>query len=189
MAEATSHLVIFIGGWGVEEYIQTLFQKCAWNQGLAEKGCNCLWMPQEGSKANPLPLMRQGPWVQHWRLTPRCHQMALILDTALACGPKVSAEPPPPPRLTAKFNHGRRPFHLDVFVQVHGLVVDVVLHEEVVDARQEAHLWQREDVHELFHGVAVSTLRERREMQTRARASAPDGTGRDGFLPCRRNRS
>lgn len=63
MAEATSHLVIFIGGWGVEEYIQTLFQKCAWNQGLAEKGCNCLWMPQEGSKANPLPLMRQGPWV------------------------------------------------------------------------------------------------------------------------------
>lgn len=44
---------------------------------------------------------------------------------------------------------------LHVFVQMHRLVVDVVLHEEVVDTAQEGHLWQGEDVHELLHGVAV----------------------------------
>lgn len=38
---------------------------------------------------------------------------------------------------------------------MHRLVVDVVLHEEVVDTAQEGHLWQGEDVHELLHGVAV----------------------------------
>lgn len=49
--------------------------------------------------------------------------------------------------------------HLDVFIQVDGLVVDVVSHEEVVDAGQQRHLWQREDVHELLQGVAVGALR------------------------------
>ncbi len=41
-----------------------------------------------------------------------------------------------------------------------GLVVDVVLHEEVVDAGQEGHLRQGEYVHELFHGVAMGTLQD-----------------------------
>lgn len=35
------------------------------------------------------------------------------------------------------------------------LIVNVVLHEEVIDAGQEGHLWQGEYVHELFHGVAM----------------------------------
>lgn len=47
---------------------------------------------------------------------------------------------------------------LDVLVQVHGLVVDVVLEEVLVHARQQRHLGQREDVHELLHGVAVGAL-------------------------------
>lgn len=51
-----------------------------------------------------------------------------------------------------------RVVHLYVFVEVDGLVVDVVAHEEVVDAGQERHLRQGEYVHELFHGVAMGTL-------------------------------
>lgn len=50
---------------------------------------------------------------------------------------------------------------LHVFVQVHRLVVNVVLHEEVVYAAQKGHLWQGEDVHELFHGVTMRALQDR----------------------------
>lgn len=39
------------------------------------------------------------------------------------------------------------------------LVVDVVLQEVFVHAGQEGHLRQREDVHELLHGVSMGTLR------------------------------
>ena len=51
--------------------------------------------------------------------------------------------------------------HLDVFVEMHGLVVDVMPHEEVVDTGQEGHLRQGENVHELLHGVAMGTLQDR----------------------------
>lgn len=44
---------------------------------------------------------------------------------------------------------------------MHWLVVDVMPHEEVVDAAQEGHLRQGEDVHELLHGVAMGTLQDR----------------------------
>lgn len=50
--------------------------------------------------------------------------------------------------------------HLHVFVEVDGLVVDVVPHEEIIDAGQEGHFREGEDVHELFHGVPVRTLRD-----------------------------
>lgn len=40
------------------------------------------------------------------------------------------------------------------------LIVDVVLHEEIVNAGQEGHLRQGEDVHELLHGVAVGALQD-----------------------------
>lgn len=48
--------------------------------------------------------------------------------------------------------------HLDIFVQVHGLVVNVVLQEVLIHARQQGHLGQWEDIHELLHGVPVRTL-------------------------------
>lgn len=51
--------------------------------------------------------------------------------------------------------------HLHVFVEVHRLVVDVVLHEEVVHTGQKSHLRQGENVHELLHGVTVGALRHR----------------------------
>jgi hypothetical protein len=41
---------------------------------------------------------------------------------------------------------------------VDGLVVNVVSHEEVVDAGQQRHLRQGEDVHELLQGVAMGAL-------------------------------
>lgn len=50
--------------------------------------------------------------------------------------------------------------HLDIFVEMDWLIVDVVPHEEVIDAGQEGHLWQGEYVHELFHGVAMRTLQD-----------------------------
>ena len=50
--------------------------------------------------------------------------------------------------------------HLHVFVEMDWLVVDVVPHEEVIDAGQEGHLRQGEDVHELFHGLAVGALQD-----------------------------
>lgn len=56
---------------------------------------------------------------------------------------------------------GKLQTDLHVFVQVHRLVVDVVLHEEVVYAAQKGHLWQGEDVHELLHGVTVRALQDR----------------------------
>lgn len=40
------------------------------------------------------------------------------------------------------------------------LIVDIVLHEEVIDTAQEGHLRQGEYVHELFHGVAVGALQD-----------------------------
>ena len=59
-------------------------------------------------------------------------------------------------------NNGRgsdpRNVYLDVFIQVDGLVVNVVSHEEVVDAGQQRHLRQGEDVHELLQGVAMGAL-------------------------------
>lgn len=51
--------------------------------------------------------------------------------------------------------------YLYIFVEMHRLVVDVVLHEEVVNAGQESHLRQGEYVHELFHGVAMRALQDR----------------------------
>lgn len=50
--------------------------------------------------------------------------------------------------------------NLHVFVQMHRLIVDVVLQEEVVNTGQEGHLRQGEYVHELLHGVAVGTLQD-----------------------------
>lgn len=47
---------------------------------------------------------------------------------------------------------------LDVFVEVDRLVVDVVLHEVVVDTAEQGHLGQGEDVHELLHGVTLGAL-------------------------------
>lgn len=52
-------------------------------------------------------------------------------------------------------------FYLHVFVEVHRLIVDVVLHEEVVHAGQKGHLRQGENVHELLHGVTVGALQHR----------------------------
>lgn len=51
--------------------------------------------------------------------------------------------------------------YLYVFVEMHRLIVDVVLHKEVVNAGQEGHLRQGEYVHELFHGVAMRALQDR----------------------------
>lgn len=51
--------------------------------------------------------------------------------------------------------------YLYVFVEMHRLIVDVVLHEEVVNAGQEGHLRQGEYVHELLHGVAMRALQDR----------------------------
>lgn len=53
--------------------------------------------------------------------------------------------------------------HLHVFVEVHRLVVDVVLHEEIVHAGQKGHLRQGENVHELLHGVTVGALQHRED--------------------------
>lgn len=50
--------------------------------------------------------------------------------------------------------------NLYVFVEMHWLIVDVVLHEEVINTGQEGHLRQGEYVHELFHGVAMGTLQD-----------------------------
>lgn len=47
---------------------------------------------------------------------------------------------------------------LDIFVEMHRLIVNVVLHEVIINARQQGHLRQREDVHELFHTVSMGTL-------------------------------
>lgn len=41
------------------------------------------------------------------------------------------------------------------------LIVNVVLHEEVIDTAQEGHLWQGEYVHELLHGVPMRTLQDK----------------------------
>lgn len=48
--------------------------------------------------------------------------------------------------------------HLYVLVEMDGLIVDIVPHEEVVDTRQKGHLRQGEDVHELLHCMAVCAL-------------------------------
>lgn len=53
--------------------------------------------------------------------------------------------------------------YLDVFIKMNGLVVDVVLHEVVIDTWQQRHFWQGEDVHELLHGVTVRALYGRSE--------------------------
>lgn len=45
---------------------------------------------------------------------------------------------------------------------MHRLVVDVVLHEVVVNTREQGHLRQGEDVHELLHSVAMGTLKQPR---------------------------
>lgn len=64
--------------------------------------------------------------------------------------------------------HGTpRPHHLDVFVQVHGLIVNVVLQKVLVHTGQQGHLRQGEDVHELLHGVSVGTLQAGRKASAR----------------------
>ena len=63
------------------------------------------------------------------------------------------------------------PHHLDVFVQVHRLIVNVVLQKVLVHTGQQGHLGQGEDVHELLHGVSVGTLRAGRKAS--ARESTP----------------
>lgn len=55
--------------------------------------------------------------------------------------------------------------YLDVFVEVDGLVVDIVLHEVVINGTQKVHLWERKDVHILFHCVAMGTLEEERKKE------------------------
>lgn len=47
---------------------------------------------------------------------------------------------------------------LDIFVEMHRLIVNVVLHEVIIDTRQQGHLRQREYIHELFHSVSMGTL-------------------------------
>lgn len=74
---------------------------------------------------------------------------------------------------------------------MHRLVVDVVLHEEVVHAGQEGHLRQGEDVHELLHGVAVGALQDGAD-HIRLFAFQPRFYKlgrRRSFSPCRRSRS
>lgn len=56
--------------------------------------------------------------------------------------------------------------NLDVFVQVHGFIVDAVLQEVLVHTGQQGHLRQGEDVHELLHGVP-GTLQRGREALAR----------------------
>lgn len=58
---------------------------------------------------------------------------------------------------------GRATTHLDVLVEMDGLIVDVILQKVLVDTGQEGHLGQGEDVHELLHGVSVRTLQAGRE--------------------------
>lgn len=48
--------------------------------------------------------------------------------------------------------------YLDVFIKMNRLIVNVVLHEVVINAWQQRHFWQGEDIHELLHGVAVRAL-------------------------------
>lgn len=62
--------------------------------------------------------------------------------------------------------HPPRLHDLDIFVQVHRLVVDVVLQEVLVHTGQQGHLRQGEDVHELLHGVS-RTLQAGREALAR----------------------
>lgn len=49
--------------------------------------------------------------------------------------------------------------HLHIFVEVDRLVVNIVLHEKIINAGQQGHLRQGENVHELFHALAVGTLK------------------------------
>lgn len=51
--------------------------------------------------------------------------------------------------------------NLYIFVEVDRLIINVVTHEEVVDTRKEGHLREGEDVHELFHCVAMYALQDR----------------------------
>lgn len=51
--------------------------------------------------------------------------------------------------------------NLYIFVEVDRLIIDVVTHEEVVDTGKKGHLREREDVHELFHCVAMYALQDR----------------------------
>lgn len=53
-----------------------------------------------------------------------------------------------------------RRVYLHVFVEMDWLVVDIVPHEEVIDAGQKSHLRQGEYVHELFHGVSMRALQD-----------------------------
>jgi hypothetical protein len=41
---------------------------------------------------------------------------------------------------------------------VHRFIVNVVLQEVLVHTGQQGHLGQREDIHELLHGVPMRTL-------------------------------
>lgn len=56
-----------------------------------------------------------------------------------------------------RVNGGR--IHLHIFVEVDRLVVNIVLHEKIINAGQQGHLRQGENVHELFHALAVGTLK------------------------------
>lgn len=80
--------------------------------------------------------------------------------------------------------------HLQVFVEVHWLIVDVVLHEEIVHAGQKGHLRQGENVHELLHGVAVGALQHRQDTVYSAVWRVPPcRTSRTKWTPCRKSRS
>lgn len=45
--------------------------------------------------------------------------------------------------------------YLHIFVEMNRLIIYVVFQEILIHARQESHLRQREDIHELLHGVAL----------------------------------
>lgn len=56
--------------------------------------------------------------------------------------------------------------NLDIFVQVHRFIVDVVLQKVLIHTGQQGHFGQGEDVHELLHGVS-GTLQTGREALAR----------------------
>lgn len=52
--------------------------------------------------------------------------------------------------------------NLNIFVEMHRLVIDVVLHKVIVYTREQGHLGKGEDIHELFHSVPMRTLKNNR---------------------------
>lgn len=51
--------------------------------------------------------------------------------------------------------YNKKRVHLYIFVEVNWLIVNIMLHEEVIDTGQQGHLRQGEYIHELFHCVPM----------------------------------